>query len=97
LRLLLDTHVIVALLDENPERFGRAISALLASEKAELFASCASIWEIAIKIRLDKMKLSVALPCIESGLARARIATLPVTAAHATADGALAGHPLAAF
>ena len=64
MRLLLDTHFVLALLRrELVEKFPRLTDAL--SEKNAPVVSVASLWEIAIKTRLGK--LDPGLPLEEIG------------------------------
>jgi len=69
-RLLLDTHILLALVADPATRKG-ANKEPLTEPNHELFASVVSIWEIAIKYRLGKLKLGVvpaALPGIFQGI-----------------------------
>lgn len=50
MKLLLDTHVLVWWLRDNP-RLGSRTRALIADPRAELLVSIASFWELAIKAR----------------------------------------------
>jgi PIN domain nuclease of toxin-antitoxin system len=72
MRLLLDTHIFLALLGSSgAANLPAAAVALLADDQAEPHLSAASLWEIAIKCRLGKLKLQVdldALPEIIGGL-----------------------------
>lgn len=57
MRLLLDTHVLLALIEPS---IGAAHSKLLLrlnNVEAEVFFSVASLWEIAIKCEIGKLKL----------------------------------------
>jgi PIN domain nuclease of toxin-antitoxin system len=53
-RLLLDTHIFLWLTDGNP-RLSNHAKALIDGAEA-VFVSSATIWEIAIKVRLGKLK-----------------------------------------
>ena len=55
MRLLLDTHVLLWALSE-PRRVGREGLALI--DRAEVYVSAASIWEISIKAAQGKLKIS---------------------------------------
>jgi PIN domain nuclease of toxin-antitoxin system len=61
MRLLLDTHVLIALARRELSSLGASIAAALAAEENVLFASAASLWEIAIKARLRKIDPGLAL------------------------------------
>lgn len=76
--LLLDTHVLLWLLAGERARFGpRAIRAL--RDRASL-VSAATVWEIAIKRRLGKLK---APPNLVATVSSAGLQFLSVTAPHA--------------
>ena len=57
MRLLLDTHALVWYAD-NSAQLSRHAGALLADPTNELFLSTATIWELAIKVGLQKLSLS---------------------------------------
>ena len=61
MRLLLDTHVLIALARRELSPLGASVAALLAAQENVLFASAASLWEIAIKTRLGKIDPGLAL------------------------------------
>jgi PIN domain nuclease of toxin-antitoxin system len=58
MRLLLDTHSLVWSVD-NPEQLSPGAHAALSDSSVKLFVSAASIWELAIKLGLGKMSLSL--------------------------------------
>jgi PIN domain nuclease of toxin-antitoxin system len=72
MRLLLDTHFFLALIGSpSAANLPAMAAALLANVEAEPHLSAASLWEIAIKCRLGKLKLGVnldALPELIGGL-----------------------------
>jgi len=53
-RLLLDTHILLWLMEDDPRLTASAHS--LIEDASEVFVSSASIWEIAIKWRLGKIE-----------------------------------------
>jgi len=59
LRLLLDSHVLLAIQKRETSRYGAAIDLLLRSQGNDKFVSAASLWELAIKYRLKKLDLIV--------------------------------------
>jgi PIN domain nuclease of toxin-antitoxin system len=83
-RLLLDTNILVAILQEKLPRLPPAVRDLLEFGDADFFASAASLWEMAIKMRLGKL----VLPCVEEKLPDSLATTgfhlLPVSPTHAT-------------
>ena len=80
MRLLLDTHVVLWLLDD-PQLVSPAMLHIL-RRRPVLVVSVASLWEIAIKRAKGKLRAPDDLP---DRLIRAGFELLPVTAAHAWA------------
>jgi PIN domain nuclease of toxin-antitoxin system len=64
MRLLLDTHIFLALIGRSVANLPAAITAALSDPPAEHFLSAASLWEIAIKTRLGKLKLTTRLEAL---------------------------------
>jgi len=84
-RLPLDTRVLIWLFEDDSRLTGKARK--LIAEAHAVFASSASIWEIAIKARLGKLRIDTER--MIDGLARAGIGELPVSNMHAAATGKL--------
>src|SRR6201986_1684313 len=57
MRLLLDSNIVVPLGCEKLDRLGAQVYLLLNVPSNEIFVSVASVWEIAIKVRLGKLML----------------------------------------
>lgn len=55
MRLLLDTHILIAIARRKLQELDAGISSLVAASGNGLYASTASLWEIAIKTRLGKL------------------------------------------
>jgi PIN domain nuclease of toxin-antitoxin system len=87
-RFLLDTHIWLWLL-EQPSRVHAPVLAQLESAE-ELVLSAASVWEMAIKERLGKLRIAggVRALCVEARKALSAI-DLPVTSEHALGSGEL--------
>jgi PIN domain nuclease of toxin-antitoxin system len=85
MRLLLDTHILVWLLEGDSRLTSGARNLIVNAEAA--FASSASIWEIAIKTRLGKLRIDTER--MLDKLAQAGIDELPVSNLHAVATGKL--------
>jgi len=60
MKLLLDTHVFIWL-DTNPSKLSQTALALCENPDNQLFLSIASVWEIQIKVQLQKLHLDVEL------------------------------------
>lgn len=56
MRILLDTHALLWFLDDNPELSARA-KVTIEHPDTETLVSIASLWEIAIKSNLGKLKI----------------------------------------
>lgn len=61
---LVDTHVLIWYVDGN-KNLSKKIISILESQQSEVFVSNASLWEIAIKISIGKLSLSVPLTGIK--------------------------------
>lgn len=82
MRLLLDTHILLWWLEDDPLLPARA-SELIADRRNQVFVSPMSIWEIAIKSELGKLKADgdeVRVASLQSGFQ-----PLPFTLEHAAA------------
>jgi len=91
LRLLLDTHIALWAIVDDP-RLPKAAAALIRDETNEIIVSAASIWEIAIKHRLAR-GVAGDMPVSGSEARRyfeeAGYGLLPISGDHAAAVGAL--------
>jgi PIN domain nuclease of toxin-antitoxin system len=79
--LLLDTHVVLWLLDDNPRLGIRARDRI--SRDAAVYVSAASTWELAIKATIGKITLPDDLAEV---IDRSALRDLPVTRRHALAS-----------
>ena len=84
MRLLVDTHVLLWWLNDDP--LAPEAAAAIADPTNQVFASAASVWEATIKRALGKLELdgSLADAAESSGFT-----PIPVTVAHAEAAGDL--------
>ncbi|HEU0073040.1 MAG TPA: type II toxin-antitoxin system VapC family toxin [Dehalococcoidia bacterium] len=85
--LLLDTHVLLWWLEDDPELSSNAREAIM--NELDVFVSAASIWEIAIKEASGKLR---APSHFLDNLERERFRPLPISLDHAYAAGALPRH-----
>lgn len=88
MRLLLDTHLFVWFLADAPELTKKARRAI--DDADEVAVSAASIWELAIKSALGKIRIDVG--SARDGIAASGFVELPVRAAHAAAVATLPAH-----
>jgi PIN domain nuclease of toxin-antitoxin system len=92
MKLLLDTHTFLWLVEGSP-RLGPAAQAALADPLNELYLSVASVWELAIKTGNKKLALSDPLDVFLAKWAVAyRLALLPIQTPHALALLGLPDH-----
>jgi PIN domain nuclease of toxin-antitoxin system len=92
LSLLLDTHVFLWWLDDDP-RLGGGARARIADPAAAVFVSAATAWEIAIKSGLGRLHLAEpAEDFVPREIERGGFRPLPVTVDHALAVRTLAPH-----
>jgi PIN domain nuclease of toxin-antitoxin system len=85
MRLLLDTHIFLALIGSGSTNLPATVVALLGADEAEPHLSVASLWEIAIKRRLGKLRLAPELNVLPRILFRLGIGIVPIDERHALA------------
>jgi PIN domain nuclease of toxin-antitoxin system len=88
-RLLLDTHIVLWCLSGD-RRLGRSAADLIRDPATDVFFSAASIWELAIKAALGKLRAST--DEVLRNLAAEGFSELPVLARHAAAVASLPLH-----
>lgn len=82
MKVLLDTHAFLWLVDGDSRLSQRAKEIFLAEENA-LFLSAASLWEIAVKLSLGKLELAKDwADVVTSEMSSNRIQWLPVELVH---------------
>jgi PIN domain nuclease of toxin-antitoxin system len=86
MKLLLDTHVLLALIGDGAASLPATLAALLTDGGGEHHLSAASLWEIAIKHRLGKLKLTLELGVMPELLDSLGVKILPVEGRHALAS-----------
>jgi PIN domain nuclease of toxin-antitoxin system len=85
MRLLLNTHILLALVERRMGGLPNGVQALLKDPNNEHHLSAASLWEIAIKWRLGKLRLRPSLLTLPELLDGLGIAIVPVNEHHALA------------
>jgi PIN domain nuclease of toxin-antitoxin system len=76
-RFLLDTHVFLWLIQGDPQLNNR-VKSIIADDASQLNFSVVSIWEIAIKINIGKLKIEHSIEDIYQLLAQLKIEILPI-------------------
>jgi PIN domain nuclease of toxin-antitoxin system len=87
-RLLLDTHVFLWWLENNP-RLGSQAVAAIANDSAHVFVSAVTAWEIEIKRALGKLN---APEDLSAAVTAKGFTHLPITFAHGASAGRLPLH-----
>ena len=88
MRLLLDTHIALWAITDNPRLPPRARELILAPEN-EIYISAASVWEIAIKHALGRQTIPISGEEARRYFAAAGYIALPITDRHAAATETL--------
>jgi PIN domain nuclease of toxin-antitoxin system len=92
MRLLLDSHVFLWWLQDSP-RLARTARRAITSPASSVFVSAASIWEIAIKLGIGKLRWKApANVTLDQCIRACGFTELPVTARHAAATRDLPPH-----
>lgn len=80
-KLLPDTHILIWLAEE-PEKISKAVEPILNSN-SELLLSYVSVWEMAIKIKTGKLKLTMDLEeFVTKAVEKHSLHFLPVSLEH---------------
>ncbi len=80
---LLDTNVIIALINQTQDRLPRRIQQLLGDASAKLVASVVSPWEISIKSAVGKLELDEEVSELGTLIPAYGVTLLPMTIDHA--------------
>jgi PIN domain nuclease of toxin-antitoxin system len=88
LRLLLDTHTLLFWLKGSP-RLSPVAQAALSDEANRIMVSAATVWEIAIKVKIGKLRAPADLV---DRLIEQQFELLSITCAHGQRAGALPLH-----
>ncbi len=89
MRCLLDTHVLLWWIEDNP-KLKKRVRAIITDPDNEAVVSAATLWEAAIKRALGKLRFET--PVLLDSLHQGGIRILPITAEHALAAGDLPRH-----
>lgn len=82
MKLLLDTHVLIGVVEKRAAAFDRVVKDALQLSDAEFYVSVASLWEIAIKWRLRKLRLHFSPVDLPGMLEAIGIQLVPIGAKH---------------
>ena len=84
MRLLLDTHVALWAIADDP-RLPKRARDLISDPDNDIHASAASVWEIAIKHAIGKKRMPISGEKARTWFETAGYVPVPITAAHAAA------------
>jgi len=88
-KLLLDTHVLLWWLADDP-RLGPIARSAIADPGSEVLVSVVSLWEIVVKIRIGKLTAEIGR--IEQAIVRDGFERLGITSAHLATLAGLEAH-----
>jgi PIN domain nuclease of toxin-antitoxin system len=86
MRLLLDTNITIPLLRSRSADLDRAVRDAITAADSTVQVSVASLWEIAIKTRVKKLVLDIALPALPDLVEGWGFHLLPIDQRHALAE-----------
>lgn len=86
MRLLLDTHVVLALLELGSVALPKPLINALSNKDVELQVSAASLWEIAIKVRSGKLGIGMDLSALPDACASAGVTVFAIEPLHVLAE-----------
>lgn len=81
MKYILDTHTLIWFLEGN-ESLSKDAKIIIEETESKKYVSIASIWEIAIKVSLGKLKLAKPLETFLFELSQTNIAILPIKLSH---------------
>jgi len=81
MKYILDTHTLIWFLQGN-EALSKKAKRIIEETDSEKYISIASIWEIAIKVSLEKLQLAKPLDSFLFDLSQANITILPIKLSH---------------
>ncbi len=76
-RFLLDTHIFLWLIQGDPQ-LSQRVRSIISEDASQLNFSVVSIWEIAIKLNIGKLKIEHSIEDIYQLLAQLKIEILPI-------------------
>jgi PIN domain nuclease of toxin-antitoxin system len=85
MRLLLDTHIVLSIVNERTADLPAELRGVLADSDSEFYVSVASLWEIAIKWRLGKLKFLGDLEQLPDILTSGGLELIPIGEHHVLA------------
>ena len=81
MKYLIDTHALIWYLENNSRLSGKA-GAIIENQQVQCLVSLASLWEISIKVSLDRLEIGIDLKRIKELLFILGIDILPIEFTH---------------
>ena len=81
MQLLIDTHILIWFL-EGSKSLSKQRQQIIVNPNNDVFVSIASLWEIAIKISIEKLTLAKSLADVIKQIAVQSIEILPISPEH---------------
>jgi PIN domain nuclease of toxin-antitoxin system len=81
MKYILDTHTLIWFLEGN-DSLSKVARTIIEETESQKYVSIASIWEIAIKVSLEKLKLERSIETFLFELSQTDIAILPIKLSH---------------
>ena len=92
MRLLVDAHAVIWAVDD-PSKLGPRAATALQNPDNDLLLSAGTIWEIAIKVGLGKLSLSMSYgEWMHRAITDLALTVLPITVEYAEVQGSLPRH-----
>lgn len=92
MRYLVDSHALIRFVDQD-HLLGAAAHSAMSEPSNELLVSAATVWEIAIKVGLGKLKLAMAYrEWMDRAIGDLDLAIMPITVAVADVQANLPWH-----
>ena len=92
MRVLIDSHVLIWAVDE-PARLGKGALTALQDPANDLLVSSGTVWELAIKVGLKKLTLSIPYKqWMTKAIADLSLSVLPISVDHADTQSRLSWH-----
>ena len=82
MRYLADTHVLIWAW-QSPELLSKKARTILSDGEQTIYFSIASIWEVAIKVALGKLRLHISVEDFAKGQVDDALTLLPIRVSHA--------------
>jgi PIN domain nuclease of toxin-antitoxin system len=90
-KVLVDTHCWLWALS-RPEALNSEVAALLGDDETEVVLSAASVWEIAIKLALGKLRVTATDDSVFDIIEQQQVTRLPILHSHARHVASLPPH-----